>query len=54
MLGIFSLEGNPLLRGKCIATVDHREYYIMREDIRRERRGIYNRFSVGCIPSFYG
>jgi hypothetical protein len=29
------------------------EYCIMREDIVRERRGSYNVFVVGCIPSFY-
>jgi len=28
------------------------DYYIMREDIVRERRGSYSRHAVGCIPSF--
>jgi hypothetical protein len=42
MLGIFSLEGNPLLWGNCIATMYHYEYCIVREDIMRERRGSYN------------
>jgi hypothetical protein len=28
------------------------KYYILREDIVRERRGSYNGHVVGCIPSF--
>jgi hypothetical protein len=39
MLGFFSLEGNPLLFGKCIEAMYHCEYYIMREETMRERRG---------------
>ena len=31
MLGFFFLEGNPLLWGKCIATMHYGEYCIMRE-----------------------
>jgi hypothetical protein len=50
MLGFFSLEGNPLLRGNCIATVHFCEYCILREETVRERRGSYNRCVVGCIP----
>jgi hypothetical protein len=30
------------------------EYFILREDIVRERRGSYNGYVVGCIPSFGG
>jgi hypothetical protein len=54
MLGFFSLERNPLLRGKCIMDMDHREYCILREDTMRKRRGSYNGFVLGCIPSFDG
>jgi hypothetical protein len=32
----------------------HCEYCIMREDTMRERRGSYNDFVVGCVPSFVG
>jgi hypothetical protein len=54
MLGFFSLEGNPLLQGKCITTMYHSEYCILREDIVRKIRGSYSEFVVGCIPSFAG
>jgi hypothetical protein len=54
MLGFFSLEGNPLLLGKCIVAMHHCEYCIMREDTKRERRGSYNGCVVGFIPSFVG
>jgi hypothetical protein len=54
MLGFFALEGNPLLRGKCIAAMYHCEYCIMREETVRERRGSYSGCAVGCIPSFAG
>jgi hypothetical protein len=30
------------------------KYCILREETVRERRGSYNGFSVGCIPSFAG
>jgi hypothetical protein len=35
-------------------TMYHYEYCILREHNVRERREIYNRFVVGCIPSFVG
>ena len=54
MLGFFSLEGNPLLRGKCITAMDGGEYCILREEAVRERRGSYSEFVVGCIPSYAG
>jgi hypothetical protein len=54
MLGFFSLEGNPILRGKCIVSMNHCEYCILSEDTMRERRGSYNGCVVGCIPSFAG
>jgi hypothetical protein len=41
MLGFFSLEGNPLLWGKCIAARHYAKYYILREEIVREIRGSY-------------
>jgi hypothetical protein len=52
MLGIFSLERNPLLQGNCIATMCYGEYCIIREEIVRETRGSYNKCVVGCIPYF--
>jgi len=54
MLGFLSLEGNPLLWGKCIAAKEESEYCILREENVRERRGSYNGFVVGCIPSIAG
>ena len=36
MLGFFSLEGNRILWGKCIATMDHCEYCILSEETVRE------------------
>jgi hypothetical protein len=30
------------------------EYCILREETVRERRGSYNGYVVGCIPSFVG
>jgi hypothetical protein len=39
---------------KCIAAMYHNEYCILRDDTVRERRGSYNGFDVGCIPSFAG
>jgi hypothetical protein len=30
------------------------EYCILREETVRERRGSYNRFAIGCIPSYAG
>jgi hypothetical protein len=32
----------------------HCEYCILSEETVRERRGSYNRYDVGCIPSFAG
>jgi hypothetical protein len=32
----------------------YREYCILRVETVRERRGKYNEFVVGCIPSFAG
>jgi hypothetical protein len=32
----------------------HCEYCILSEEIVRERKGSYNGFLVGCIPSFAG
>jgi hypothetical protein len=37
MLGFFSLEGNPLLRGKCIVAMHDGEYYILRYETMREK-----------------
>jgi hypothetical protein len=50
MLGCFSLEGNPLLCGKCIAAMDDGEYCILREETVRERRGSYNGFCCRLYP----
>jgi hypothetical protein len=52
MLGIFSLEGNALLGGNCIAAVSDSEYCILREETVRERRESYKGHVVDCIPSF--
>ena len=39
MLGFFSLEGNPLLWGKCIAAMYEGEYlYSERGDCERKKR----------------
>jgi hypothetical protein len=35
-------------------TVYVSEYCILREETVRERRGSYNGYVVGCIPSFVG
>jgi hypothetical protein len=50
MLGFFSLEGNPLLRWKCITAMDDGEYCIQREEIVRERRGSYSGFCCRLYP----
>jgi hypothetical protein len=50
MLGFFSLEGNPILLGKCIATMYVGEYCILREETVRERRGSYNGFCCRLYP----
>jgi hypothetical protein len=54
MLGFVSLEGNPILWGKCIEAMYHFQYCIMREETVRKRRGSYIVCVVGCIPSFVG
>jgi hypothetical protein len=36
-----------------VAMVDD-EYFILREETVRERRGSYSGFVVGCIPSYAG
>jgi hypothetical protein len=35
-------------------SMHHGDYFILGEDIVRERRGIYSGFVVDCIPSFVG
>jgi hypothetical protein len=50
MLGFFAQEGNPLLRGKCIAAMVDGEYCILREETVRERRGSYNGFCCRLYP----
>jgi len=50
MLGFFALEGNPLLWGKCITTMDDGEYCILREETVRETRGSYSGFFFWLYP----
>jgi hypothetical protein len=40
MLGFFSLEGNPLLIGKCILAIYHCEYCILSEETMREEEEV--------------
>ena len=50
MLGVFSLEGNHLLWGKCIVAMHYGEYCILREETVRQRRGSYNMFFYRLYP----